>query len=164
MQGGANAYSREGWMQELAVLCSMGCCIFQSSVLEDNSIKAYLRVKRFVVVRGHSIFENNVIAGLLYTDGQHLFYESTRCGDKRACCLCCRYSISLSAIKAVIVTQELPEVLLLHGQGCAFTAGRSYLQLTTEGGMIIVAAQEMGSFPQTINHMRTDRSMSLFQS
>ena len=137
----------------------MGCCIFQSSILEDSSIKTYLRVKRFVVVRGHSIFENNVLSGLLYTDGQHLCYEATRCGDKRACCLCCRYSISLSAIKAVIVTEELPEVLLLHGQGCAFMTG-PYLQLTTEGGMIIAAAQEMGSFPQTIDHMRTNRSLS----
>ena len=53
------------------------------------------------------------------------------------------------------VTEDLPEILVLHGQGCPFTTG-PYLQLTTETGVIIVAARDMGSFPQTIDHLRSD--------
>ena len=132
----------------------MGCCFSRSSILEDSSIKAYLRVKRFVVIKGYSSLENNISSGLLYTDGYCLYYETT-CGERRACCLCCRYSVPLSSIKAVAVTEDLPEILVLHGQGCPFTTG-PYLQLTTEIGVIIVAAHDMGSFPQTIDHLRSD--------
>ena len=83
----------------------MGCCCSQSPILDDPTIVANFKVARFYAVRGYTSLKNDA-PGLLYIDGQNLYYEAT-CGEKRACCLCCRFCQPLSTIKEVTIKDHV---------------------------------------------------------
>ena len=52
------------------------CCCSQAPILDDPTITAHLKVGRFIAVRGYTSYKNDA-PGLLYTDGENLYYEAT---------------------------------------------------------------------------------------
>ena len=125
----------------------MGCCCSQSPILDDPTITAHLKVARFYAVRGYASFRNDA-PGLLYTDGQNLYYEAT-CGEKRACCLCCRFRQPLSTLKEVSIV-EGSRVVSSHNRNNNFVMVGPYLQVTFDNGMLLATARDMESFSQTL--------------
>ena len=130
------------------------CCCSQAPILDDPTITAHLKVSRFIAARGYTTYKNDA-PGLLYTDGENLYYEAT-CGEKRACPLCCRFRQPLSSIKTITVEQN-SQVMNIGGagHGRAVMVG-PFLKVTVDNGVILVSAPDMGSFPKTLDSMTTN--------
>uniref|UniRef100_A0A1X7TKL3 Uncharacterized protein n=1 Tax=Amphimedon queenslandica TaxID=400682 RepID=A0A1X7TKL3_AMPQE len=125
------------------------CCCSQVPILDDPTITAHLKVGRFIAVRGYTTYRNDA-PGLLYTDGENLYYEPT-CGDKRASCsLCFMFRQPLSSIKEITVEQGSQVVAIGNG-----VLVGPFLKVTFDNGVILASAADMGSFPQTLDSMTT---------
>ena len=139
----------------------MGCCCSQSPILDDPTITANFKVARFYAVRGYTSLKNDA-PGLLYIDRQNLYYEAT-CGEKRACCLCCRFCQPLSTIKEVTIKEESQIVETLQGyRSNNFMMIAPYLQVTIDNGVILAASasrDNMESFSQRLKSNITTSSI-----
>ena len=130
------------------------CCCTQAPILDDPTITAHLKVSRFIAVSGNTRYQNKA-PGLLYTDGENLYYEAT-CGEKRACSLCYRFRQPLSSINAITVEQGAKVMNTGCYHGWAILNG-PYLKVTVDNGVMLASATDMGSssFPQILYSMKT---------
>ena len=137
-------------------------CIFSQPILSDTSIIAHTRVYRYLYQRNILTYQNGA-TGILYTDGTEITYEAV-CGDKRACCKCCKNSYPVSAVKNIQILNG-PQIIAVkrpNGTPIPFGSTRTgtgilIITLEVDGNnavaYAVVESKDLGTFPQTIARM-----------